>query len=410
MRILILVDEYPARAGDGWGLRVYNLCEQILKENECFLALLPQRSDYELNADELGFEDIWIFGDVPRRTKSWTRHFRLSDARKLEASAPEYVSHARSEVRELAERWKIDVVVCFTAYLAEISGSLDRPTILDLPDSRALTVERRIASRGVSMIERWFLSRQVRRERHVISQHDAVTTISAPDKARMALFSPEFGAKIHVVPNGVAEAALLPVDWTRHQERSVVFWGNLDFPPNWTAVNYFFEEIFKPHLSSRGINWHIVGRGAGEQLSGLKRHPGITFHGFQEDLFGFVRNMGVMVNPMVEGSGLKNKVLEAFALGLPVVSTSMGVDAIGAEHDYHLLVANRPDEFAQHVIRLLDDREEAIRVAKNGRALVESTYTWTAAGHAFVEAIGSVFDSQPAATDTTKKLQNQQTR
>ena len=90
---------------------------------------------------------------------------------------------------------------------------------------------------------------------------------------------------------------------------------------------------------------------------------------------------------MVEGSGLKNKVLEAFAAGLPVVSTTMGIEAINATDGKHYRSADSAEDFADRVSELLDNRDQASNLAKNARQLVEQEYTWDAAGSSFNSAI-----------------------
>ena len=83
-----------------------------------------------------------------------------------------------------------------------------------------------------------------------------------------------------------------------------------------------------------------------------------------------------MINPMIEGSGLKNKVLEALAVNLPVVTTRMGVEAINGKEGRDFLVADDPEEFARHVESVLDDGSIRSALASAGRQLVESQYAW----------------------------------
>jgi glycosyltransferase involved in cell wall biosynthesis len=87
-----------------------------------------------------------------------------------------------------------------------------------------------------------------------------------------------------------------------------------------------------------------------------------------------------MVNPMVEGSGLKNKVLEAFACYLPVVSTTMGIEAVGVQSDEHCLVADDPAAFAGAVIRCLDDEGLVASMSAAARQFVEDRFEWCAIG------------------------------
>jgi glycosyltransferase involved in cell wall biosynthesis len=119
----------------------------------------------------------------------------------------------------------------------------------------------------------------------------------------------------------------------------------------------------------------------------MGNEPGIRVHGFVADLFALAHGQGVMINPMVEGSGLKNKVLEAFALGLPVVSTTLGADAFGIEDGRHCRIADAPVDFASAVRDLLEQPAHAQRIASNARELVHRRFTWPAAGKALLEAL-----------------------
>ena len=109
--------------------------------------------------------------------------------------------------------------------------------------------------------------------------------------------------------------------------------------------------------------------------------------GFQEDLASFVADKSVMVNPMIEGSGLKNKVLEAFAMRIPVVSTSLGVEAISGNHGEHFLVADDPKVFSQLVLQLLDDENFARLLTDAASRMVLESYTWRVVGGKFDEVV-----------------------
>ena len=114
----------------------------------------------------------------------------------------------------------------------------------------------------------------------------------------------------------------------------MAFWGNLAFSPNETALRFFIDEVYEPFLRSADVEVCIVGPNAPAWLT---RYAAMTSGsccpGFVPDLRAAVRAYPVMVNPMLTGSGLKNKVLEAFALGLAVVSTPLGVDAFPGVRD-----------------------------------------------------------------------------
>ena len=196
-----------------------------------------------------------------------------------------------------------------------------------------------------------------------------------------------------MIPNGVAPAALTAGRPLKERSRTVVFWGNLDFAPNWTAIHYFHDQIFLPYLAKRSIDWHIVGSGASEAINKMADHPRIQVHGHIDKLFEFVATHGVMVNPMVEGSGLKNKVLEAFACGVPVVSSSMGIEAVGALPEQHYIAADTPKDFAQAVIRLLDDVDCADNMRMSAQEFVAQNFDWTKIGNRLIDLINQVLSN-----------------
>jgi len=390
---MVICTTLPTNLADGLHLRVYHLCRELAKSNECFfVGPVPAKME-GVDVSEFGFSDSRILAPRPKSGRSWRRHFRLSNEKFLEMSSPDYFAKARSIVRDAVVKWNANVVICFAPALSEVGLQAGIPKILDFVDSRTLTAERanknRRQDRGVtgSIASALKSRRDAARERFLVRNYDLTTTISEPDRQALLRVSGVSNDKIAVLPNGVSEAALKTGEEKQGHDRSIIFWGNLDFPPNWTAVEYFFDEIYLPFLADRGVDWHIVGGGASEQLLSKVRHPNVHFHGFVDDLFHFAAGKGAMINPMVEGSGLKNKVLEALALNLPVVSTRMGIEAINGDEGRHFLVAESPADFAGCVEKVLDDAQLRESMVVAGRELVQSQYTWSVVGRRFDEVV-----------------------
>jgi glycosyltransferase involved in cell wall biosynthesis len=270
------------------------------------------------------------------------------------------------------------------------------PKILDFCDSGTLTLRRMLANRGKELTfydrAELILSklRLQNMERDFLSGFNHTTTISVPDRKCLLEVSGVAPDRVSVLPNGVSDEALKVVSKAGPRRRSVVFWGNLDFAPNWTAIRYFHDNIYMPYLAERKIEWHIYGNGANFAVRKMAEHPLIHVHGFVEDLFKEAASHGVMVNPMVEGSGLKNKVLEAFACRIPVVSTSLGIEAIEGEAGIHFLRGDTAYDFARATIQLLTDREVASKVTAAARALVDARFVWSVIGRRFDQIVQGV--------------------
>jgi glycosyltransferase involved in cell wall biosynthesis len=399
-RVLIVCKGYPAVISSGEFLRYHNFCRELAERHECYLVYLDETDTEDDPEHDLGVIAWRRLATTPIQGRSWRRLFRYSNSKFLELSVPEYLGETRKKIQRLCEMWNIDVILCLAPGAAEIVVPINLPKILDYCDSATLTMQRVLAHRGknLSLLDRANLHlrkfRQGSLERAFVRAFDCTTTISEADKKSFVDVARVSHEKISVVPNGVADEALDAGQRVRERRRSVVFWGNLDFPPNWTAVEYFFNNIYQPHLAQENIEWHIYGRGASQLIEKIARHDGVFLHGYVDDLFSEVAKQGVMINPMVEGSGLKNKVLEAFACRVPVVSTSLGIEAISAEQDLHYLNADAPEDFAEAVIRLLEDTSLASELAENARLLVESKFQWSVIGEQLESLVNRVLNHE----------------
>jgi glycosyltransferase involved in cell wall biosynthesis len=395
-RILIIALGFPDDLSSGRHLRVHHLCRELAREHELFLVDVSGSDSSGAPRDIAPFAAVETLAAPPAGARSWRRHFRPDNASLLRLSHPAYYRGTLARVRALADRWRAECVISCAPGANEIAAALDLPRLLDRPDCVTLTTERILANPGRKLsfagrlALRVDLPRQRAGERNFVRAFDYTLTISRSDRDRLLEVSGVSPERVVLVPNGVAPEALAA--WRDRPERTrrVVFWGNLDFPPNWTAVAYFHEQVFLPLLAPQGIEWEILGRNANAAIRAMAEHPLIRLTGFKEDLFDYVADAGVMVNPMVEGSGLKNKVLEAFAIGLPVVSTELGVDALPLDAGTECLVANEPRAFADAVLRLLDDAQLYDRMRRTARARVERDYQWAGVGRSVSKLVDRV--------------------
>jgi glycosyltransferase involved in cell wall biosynthesis len=188
---------------------------------------------------------------------------------------------------------------------------------------------------------------------------------------------------VTTVPNGV-DPALEQSVARKHtpSRRGVIFWGSLAFPANAHAIRFFFDKVYEPYLAAAGVEWCIVGRGADPWVeAAARRYPSIRVTGFVQNLWALVSEYPVMINPMVSGGGIKNKVLEAFALEMAVVSTPLGMESIaGAVNGLHYVAASTPEEMAESVLALLKDPARCKTLGSNARQLILAQYTWPQVG------------------------------
>ena len=328
------------------------------------------------------------------RPLSPRRHLRLSNDRYLSVSRPREFAATRRILSAVIADLDVRRIVVFGGDLAElVADRRSCPKVLDVCDSVALTMSRAFTHADGFRSAKWTdaldLYRTRRSESRLPELFDQVTTVSGADTAEIVRLS-GIGANVHTVPNGVDETYLAPMPPPTNR-RGVVFWGNLDFEPNTDALSYFFDEVWYPTLRAAEVEVEIVGGNAPSWLVELaEREPLVRVAGFAPDLRATVSRFPVMINPMQTGSGLKNKVLEAFGLGTAVVSTARGVEALPSARDgEHLVIAEEGAEFADAVLKLLDDQALRLRLRANANSLMHKHYRWSVAGQLWRDLFGA---------------------
>lgn len=158
----------------------------------------------------------------------------------------------------------------------------------------------------------------------------------------------------------------------------IVFTGAMDYFANVEAVLYFAREIL-PLIQQKvpEVKFYVVGSNpAAELISLAGSNPSIVVTGYVDKVQPYMAKAAVFVAPMRIARGVQNKILEAMAMGVPVVTTSLGYEGIAAEPDRDIIVADDQPRFADSVVNIIQNSELRDRLAKNGRNNVEQHYNW----------------------------------
>ena len=218
-----------------------------------------------------------------------------------------------------------------------------------------------------------------RLERAVYDRVDCTLTCSRHDAELLS--SDADSSKCVVAPNGVDTEYFSPSRMSEDSKR-IVFTGAMNYYPNVEAAIYFATAI-QPLLcrmtSGQDVpTAYFVGARPTRAVRALHDGQFITVTGRVDDVRPYVWPTAVFIVPLLTGGGTRLKILEAFAMGKAVVSTSKGAEGIEAEHGRHLLIADEPEEFATAVHQLLNDPELRGRLGREARRLVETQYSWDA--------------------------------
>ncbi len=219
-----------------------------------------------------------------------------------------------------------------------------------------------------SALFRRFARSCARMERAWLPRFDDLLVASEADAARL-------GGRAHVFPNAIPHRPLPEV--AQASACAIVFSGNLEYQPNISAVRFFRREIW-PLLRDRrpDLVWRLVGRNAHAVERYTAGDERIQVQGAVDDAVAALAEASVVVAPLLAGSGTRLKILEAWAAGRAVVSTSLGAEGLDARDGEHLLLADTPRAFADAVCRLLESPETRVNLGCAGRRLYEERFTW----------------------------------
>ena len=285
-----------------------------------------------------------------------------------------------------------DVVLGFdvpsAVYLAAVAGREGpRPrTVCDMIDDPWLTcrsdpISERLCLSGLKTTAGVAILR-----RALLPRLDALGAVSPMDAQSLELAT---GSRVHVVPNGV----VLPRPSSAPRELLVVFTGAMSFGPNQAAAVHLVHSIW-PAVRQRvpQVRLALVGADPGPKVTALAAMEGVTVTGRVPSVTDWLMRARVAVAPMVNGCGMKNKVLEACAAGCPVVSTLLGASGLPAGPTAGILVADEPEAFAGAVSELLLDGARAERSGAAGRTMVAAQYSWGQAVDLLAEVIAGAQD------------------
>jgi glycosyltransferase involved in cell wall biosynthesis len=195
-----------------------------------------------------------------------------------------------------------------------------------------------------------------------------------------------------MVPNGVDCAHNQPGLAVKQKGR-LVFNGSLTYSANYEAMSWFLAQVYpKIRQQIPDVTLQITGATHGVDLSRLALDQSVTLTGYVEDVRLPVAQAEVCVVPIQRGGGTRLKVLEAMALGTPVVATAKGAEGLEVVDGMQLLVADSAIEFAQKTGRLLRDVEEQARLSQEARKLVERHYDWEMIGAQFRSLVERVVE------------------
>ena len=397
MKILVALPRFPYPLEKGDKLRAYNQIKELSKNNEIYLFCVSHTKVLPEHVEQLRpyCQDICCVSSPKLanyknivRNYLHTKSLQIGywDSRK-----------ARKAVKEFVRKVQPDVIYSQMVRTMPWISRLPYPKVMDYQDALSMNTERRMdQTRGLWHYILHFEFKMLRStEYNAFKIFDALTIISEPDSD--AIPRPKNG-EIHIIPNGVDfdffDRTKIPSPAGAAPKWDIVFCGNMGYEPNVHAAQYLVKEVMP-------LVWKEV-PGAIVLLAGANPKHGVSnlasdkvsVSGYVVDIRECYAASSIFVAPMLTGSGLQNKLLEAMAMQLPCVTTSIANDSLGARDGSEVLIGDNAEAFAAHIVSLLRDADKRASLAQSGRQYALDHFSWETSCQQLEAVLKSVVNNE----------------
>jgi sugar transferase (PEP-CTERM/EpsH1 system associated) len=377
MKLVVILSRVPFPVEKGDKLRAYHQLRCLSTSHELHLICLndaPLHPDavfelkkfcktvniFDLNPFGLLFNLIWAFvSDRPIQIGYFHRF------------------GVQKQIEQLIEMIQPDHLYCQLSRTAEYCRDIPISKTLDYQDVFSIGLKRRL--NDLPFWKKPFFrieyERMAQYEEAIYHLFDHQTIISLADRELLPFDERD---NVVLIPNGVDFNFFVP-DKEAAKRYDLVFTGNMAYPPNILAVEYLVKKILPLVWERRpSTNLLIAGTTPHSRVRILSESR-ILVTGWLKDIRPAYTASRIFIAPMQIGTGLQNKLLEAMAMQLPCITSTLANESLQAKADIEVLVADTPFIYAQHIISLLTDKDKAEKLAKNGYHFVKSNYDWEAA-------------------------------
>jgi glycosyltransferase involved in cell wall biosynthesis len=302
---------------------------------------------------------------------------RLGQMLRFDRAVPFDANFERT-LRDAISTQSPDLILAFGVELLPYALRLGPPVVADLVDESALATLREARAQPFGLGTLRTLKRALEMlllERRLCVRARVCFVVAAQDARWLRTIA--HGANVCELPNGVDIDYFAPVPKAERGCFDLVFSGNMEFPPNVAAVHYFAKSVFPLVLAScPESQWYIVGRNPLDSVLALREHHNIHVTGFVTDIRPFLARAAVVVSPLISGGGIKNKILEAWAMRKAIVATPLGCAGVQIQDGVNLEVARNARQFAAKTVNLLQHPERARKLGEAGYRMAASHYSW----------------------------------
>ena len=372
MKLSIVVSRFPFPLEKGDKLRIYHQIKELSKRHKIQLHCLSDKTiKDEWKAEIQQYcEELYVY-----ELKKPLLYFNT--LKQLLGSNPFqigyfYQSRIRKQIRKRIQLFQPDHIYAQLIRTAEyIKDIHDIPKTLDYMDALSKGMFRR--AELVSGIKKKLYNIEGKRlaeyENRIFDYFNHHCIISRQD--RDFIQHPDH-QKITIVENGISEEFFGTS--TVQQNTELLFTGNMNYPPNVECAEFLVHKILP--IIDNDIRLTLAGASPNKRILAFNDHPRVEVTGWMDDIKMAYASAGIFVAPLFIGTGLQNKLLEAMAMGVPVITTPLANNALGAKDGKEILIANHAEDFANQIVYLLNNPPIYQEISAAAKVFVKKHYNW----------------------------------
>lgn len=377
MKILQFCNKSPYPAIEGGPIAMNNITMGLIERGHSVKIFAISTPKFKVNIkqfpenylEKTGFESIYI----DTRVKMFNAFLNLFSERSY--NIDRFTSDkVRKKLIAILQKEEYDIVqlesLYLTPYLDTIRKYSKAKVILRSHNIEYMVWER-LSKTNNNIIKRPYLKMLAKRlkryELSMLNSYDGIATITRND----AVHYLKTGCTIPItdVPFGIAPEDYINTE-TKPEFPSLFFIGSMDWMPNHEGIKWFLRKVWPEVVKTNGrIKLYIAGRNFPVWLR-KTYFQNVIIYGEVRDAHEFMSTKGIMIVPLLSGSGIRVKIIEAMALGKTVISTSIGAEGINYTNGHDIFIANTPDDFAKYIHECVSNKVRCLSIGENAKELV----------------------------------------
>ncbi|MFB0998586.1 MAG: glycosyltransferase [Flavobacteriales bacterium] len=385
--MMVITSRFPYPLDKGDKLRAYHQIKELAKECEVHLVSLSNKNIHEKDKNEL--EKICKSVSIYKLNKlqSVLSLFGALFNKKPFQVALFYNKNIHKKKKKKTREINPNHIYCQLIRCAEyVKDEFDIPKTIDFMDVLSKGIERRISTSPFYLKK--ILETEAERlkiyENIMFEYFDNHAIISLQDQELIYHVKRE---EIAIIPNGIDTHFFSP-DSKIKKKYTLLFNGNMQYQPNVKSAIYIVTHIL-PLVKEKipGVSLLISGTSPTKEVQELASDA-VTVSGWMDDIRDAYNQAIIFIAPMQIGTGLQNKLLEAMAMEMPCVTSKLANNALNAKTNDEILIGNSKEEYAELIIKLINDSSKREALGKNGQTYVRNNFNWETSTKKLLESMG----------------------